>query len=137
MGALVFDRVHKHFFLLFNITEAQEDVLACYDYRSLSFIGNRLLYACQDKHWWIEGHSIILILLKYSVPFYRYTEAGKPLSCITAINISLQANSIDTAYSTLLRKCCNFVEFYFSVICMWSPCFCKHDYNLKFWNDSI
>lgn len=85
-------------------TESQEDVLAQFDARSLSYIGNRILYACQDKKWWLEGHNIVKIMIRYDVPFYRYSEIGKQMSCITAINICLHANDVPTAYNIHIRK---------------------------------
>lgn len=88
-------------------TEAQEDVLAQFDARSVSYIGNRLLYACQDKKWWLEGHNIVKIMIRCNVPFYRYSEIGKQMSCITAINICLHANDVPTAYNIHLSKYSN------------------------------
>ncbi|XP_063434516.1 uncharacterized protein LOC134715898 isoform X2 [Mytilus trossulus] len=84
--------------------ESQDDVLAKFDGRSISYIGNRLLYFCEDKKWWLDGHKIMKILIQYSVPFYQYSESGKPLSCITAINICLKVKDLGTAYNIHLRK---------------------------------
>lgn len=86
------------------ITESHDDVLAKFDGRSISYIGNRLLYFCEDKKWWMDGHKIMKILIQYSVPFYQYSESGKPLSCITAINICLKVKDLGTAYNIHLRK---------------------------------
>ncbi|XP_052102036.1 uncharacterized protein LOC127735771 isoform X2 [Mytilus californianus] len=83
--------------------ESQDDVLAKFDGRSISYIGNRLLYFCEDKKWWMDGHKIMKILIRYSVPFYQYSESGKPLSCITAINICLKVKDFGTAYNIHLH----------------------------------
>ncbi|XP_076104839.1 uncharacterized protein LOC143073300 isoform X4 [Mytilus galloprovincialis] len=83
--------------------ESHDDVLAKFDGRSISYIGNRLLYFCEDKKWWMDGHKIMKILIQYSVPFYQYSESGKPLSCITAINICLKVKDLGTAYNIHLH----------------------------------